>query len=299
MNTAKGKYTPIDLKKLQNGKVACLTLDLEQDYGDLLDEPSYKGLSCIDAVVSLFRERSIPLTCFVQGSLLETHPYAIEQLSELDIEFEVHSYSHPKPKEIDHELEISRGKEAFTKFFRKEPLAYRSPAGIVSEEMFALLPLYGFKFDSSVIPSLRPGGYFNSLDKPIMPYFLDNSNTIEFPLTVFSKVIRVPVSLSYVKLLGKPYFRLLRTFNLPNLIVFNFHLHDLFQLDSSNRILFERFPVVYQMIFKRIYCEGNLNGLHILDELIMLFRKRGYKFLRLRDIYDTISEGIAHKGEKL
>ena len=288
MNTAKGKYTPIDLKKLQNGKVACLTLDLEQDYGDLLDEPSYKGLSCIDAVVSLFRERSIPLTCFVQGSLLETHPYAIEQLSELDIEFEVHSYSHPKPKEIDHELEISRGKEAFTKFFRKEPLAYRSPAGIVSEEMFALLPLYGFKFDSSVIPSLRPGGYFNSLDKPIMPYLLDNSNTIEFPLTVFSKVIRLPVSLSYVKLLGKPYFHLLRIINLPSLIVFSFHLHDLCSLSSSSNIPFSKFSPLYRVIFRRIYKGRNNNGMELLEDLITLFASKGYQFLKLMDVSSLI-----------
>lgn len=296
MDSAKGKYTPIDLAKLKNRKIACLTLDLEQDYGDILDEPSYEGLSHMSAVVNLLKAKDVPLTCFVQSSLLETHPSAIEQLSELDIEFELHTYSHPKPKEIDHELEMRRGKEAFTRFFGKEPLAYRSPSGVVSEKMFALLPLYGFKFDSSVIPSLRPGGYFNSLNKPITPYLLDNSNTIEFPVTVFSKVIRVPVSLSYVKLLGKVYFRLLRISRLPNLIVFSFHLHDLYTLSSSSNIPSGKFPPVYRFIFRRIYKGINNNGMELLKDLITLFSSKGYEFLKLVDAYRLITEEMVNRN---
>ncbi|MCK4417886.1 MAG: polysaccharide deacetylase family protein, partial [Candidatus Latescibacteria bacterium] len=285
------KYTSIDLTGLKNRKIACLTLDLEQDYGDLLDEPSYEGLSYIDAVVSLFKKRSIPLTCFVQGSLFDAHPYAIEQLSELDVEFEVHGYSHPGPTQIDHEFEISRGKKAFTRFFGREPLAYRSPAGIVSQQMYALLPLYGFRFDSSVIPSLRPGGYFNSLDKPIMPYSLDNSGFVEFPVTVFSRVIRVPISLSYVKLLGKPYFRLLQISNLPALIVFSFHLHDLCTLSSSSKIPFADFSPFYNMTFRRIYGGRSDSGIKLLENLIGLFSSKEYEFLRLVDVYRATAGG--------
>lgn len=286
----KGKYTIIDLTKLKNRKIACLTLDLEQDYGDLLDEPSYEGLSHIDTVVSLFRERGIPLTCFVQGSLFETHPSAIEKLSALDIEFEVHTYSHPKPKEIDHEFEIGKGKEAFAKFWGREPIAYRSPAGVVDEKMFSILPLYGFKFDSSVIPSVRPG-VFNSLNKPIVPYSLNDSSMIEFPVTVVSNLFRVPISLSYVKLLGKPYFYLLRSSNLPNLIIFAFHLHDLYTLSSSSNIPFQKFPFLYRAIFRRIYTRRSDNGMELLQDLVALFSSKGYRFLKLIDVYGLITGG--------
>ncbi len=289
MDSAKEKYTPIDLAKLKNRKIACLTLDLEQDYGDLLDEPSYEGLSHVSAVVNLLKTRDVPLTCFVQGTLFETHPSAIKQLSALDVEFELHTYSHPKPKEIDHELEMRRGKEAFTKFFGREPLAYRSPSGVVTENMFALLPLYGFKFDSSVIPSLRPD-VFNNLTKPTRPYLLNNSKVVEFPVTVFSKVIRVPVSLSYIKLLGKPYFRLLRISHLPNFIVFSFHLHDLYTLSSSSNIPLGMFPPFYRVIFRRIYKGRNNNGMELLKDLITLFSSKGYEFLKLVDVYRLIIE---------
>jgi peptidoglycan/xylan/chitin deacetylase (PgdA/CDA1 family) len=282
------KYTIVDLAGFKNSKAVCLTLDVEQDYGDLLDEPSYEGLQHIPGLVNLFKKRNIPLTCFVQGSLFETHPSAIEQLSALDVEFEVHAYSHPKPKEINHELEISKGKAAFAEFFGREPIAYRSPSGVVDEKMFSILPRYGFKFDSSVFPSVRPG-VFNSLNRPPKPYFLNDSSMVEFPVTVVSNLIRIPISLSYVKLLGRPYFYLLRSINLPKLIIFNFHLHDLYTLSSSKDIPFGKFPVLYRAIFRRIYMGRSNNGMRLLENLITLFSIKGYKFLKLIDVYSFIS----------
>ena len=278
------RYKIINLDKFKNKKIVCLTLDVEQDYGDLLDEPSYEAFSCIDVLIDFLKEKSIPLTCFVQGSLFETHPYVIEQLSTLDVEFEVHTYSHPKPGEINHKFEIKRGRDAFRKFFGKEPLGYRSSSGVVSEEMFSLLPLYGFKFDSSVVPSLRPGVY-NSLTKPIIPYFLCNS-IIEFPVTVFSKLLRIPISLSYLKLLGKPYLDVLKKKQLPNLVIFSFHLHDLKILNSSSKIPFEKFPLVYRLIFKRIY--KNNNGMKLLKDFIDILLQKDYTFLKLKEVYKML-----------
>ena len=289
MVSNKGNYTIIDLANFRNSKVVCLTLDVEQDYGDLLDEPSYEGLQHVPDLVNLFKARNIPVTCFVQGSLFEIHPSAIEQLSALDVEFGVHAYSHPKPKEIDHELEISKGKEAFTKFWGREPITYRSPSGVVDENMFSILPLYGFKFDSSVVPSVRPGA-FNNLNKPTGPYFLNDSGIVEFPVTVVSNLIRIPISLSYVKLLGKPYFYLLRSSNLPNLIIFGFHLHDLYTLTSSSNIPFKKFHPLYRPIFRRIYTRRSDSGMGLLENLITLFSTKGYRFLKLIDIYDAVSK---------
>jgi peptidoglycan/xylan/chitin deacetylase (PgdA/CDA1 family) len=283
-----GKYTIIDLASFKNSKVVCLTLDVEQDYGDLLDKPSYEGLQHIPDLVNLFKGRNIPLTCFVQGSLFETHPSAIEQLSALDVEFEVHAYSHPKPREINHELEISRGKAAFTKFLGREPMAYRSPCGVVDEKMFSILPLHGFKFDSSVVPSVRPGA-FNSLNRPTKPYFFNDSGVVEIPVTVVSNLIRIPISLSYIRLLGRTYFYLLRSIKLPKLIIFNFHLHDLYTLGSSKNIPFGKFPVLYRAIFRRIYTRSSDNGMGLLQDLINLFSRKGYRFLKLIDVYRLIS----------
>lgn len=282
----KKDYSLIDL---QVKRKMCLTLDIEQDYGDLLSEPCYEGLKRIPELVNFCKERNIPLTCFVQGSLLETHPEEIKQLVALDVEFELHSYSHPGVKAINAEFEIRSGKEAYQKFFGKEPLGYRAPLGFVRREDYEILAAEGFKFDSSIFPSLRPG-VFKNLGSPTKPYLLHNPKIIEFPFAVFSRFIRIPIGLSYIKLLGKPYLYLLKVSPLSDLIVFGFHLHDLFKLESAGKLSLNGFSPMYKLIFNRIYRRQKDNGLGILDDVISIFRGKGYTFSRLDTIYDSINE---------
>lgn len=279
----KAAYSPLDLTGLGKRRIVCLTLDLEQDFGDLLAEPSYEGLSHIDTLVGLLRKRNLPLTCFCQGRLLESQPEVVENLGALEVEFGVHAYSHPGPREINHESEVKSGKEAFLRFFGGEPEGYRSPSGIVSERLFSLLPAYGFKYDSSIFPSYRPG-YFTGLNWSTVPCVMDNG-LVEFPLTVFPGILRIPLSLSYIKLLGSPYFRFLKMSRLPDLIIFNFHMHDLSVLSSVDRIQWHRLPFYYRAVFKRIY---RREGLRLLESLVELFASKGYEFSKLGVIYNLL-----------
>jgi len=288
MASNKEKYTLISPLGLEDKKVVCLTLDVEQDYGDLLQKPSYEGLQHISELVDFFLGMDIPLTCFVQGSLLETHGAQIEQLFNLNVEFELHSYSHLRQHKVSTKFEIERGKDAYRRFFGKEPVGYRSSLGVTNGKHYEILASNGFRFDSSVFPTLRPGA-FNNLRKPTKPYLVDDFGVVEFPFTVFSDIIRVPIGLSYIKLLGRPYLYLLKKSTLPNLIVFGFHMHDLFQLNSTNEIPIGKSPFIYRRVFKRIY-QGSKDGLAIMGEVINLFQKRNYAFLRLIDVYHTIPQ---------
>lgn len=282
------QYTIINCPALRDKKIVCLTLDLEQDYGDLLEKLSYEGLKHIPELVNFLQERNIPLTCFVQGSLFETHPTQIKQLSVLDVEFELHSYSHPGSEEMNSRFEIEKGTEAYRKFFGREPVGYRSPLGVINAKDYEILASNGFRFDSSIFPSLRPGA-FNNVRKPTKPFRIDGSEIIEFPFTVFSNIIRIPIALSYIKLIGKPYFYLLKTFSLPNLVVFDFHFHDLFLLSSSDKIPIKDYSFLYRWVFRRIY-QGSGSGLAILDRLLTVLQKRGYNFQKLAEVYEAISK---------
>ena len=279
------KYNFIDLEKFKNIKTACITLDLEQDHGGLLKEPAHEAFLLTDQLINYFKEKSIPLTCFVQGSLFETHPEVVEEFSSLNIEFELHTYLHPELGEINHKYEIENGKNAFHNFFGIYPQGYRSQAGIFDPELLSILSCYGFKFDSSIIPSLRPG-FYNCLNLPAAPHHLSDFNLNEFPITIFSKLLRIPVSLSYLKLLGKPYLALLNISKLPNFVNFNFHLHDLKNLNSSKKIQFNKISPIYGPILKRTY--GNDDGMDILDEFINILLKRGYKFLKLEEFHNML-----------
>ncbi len=278
------KHTIIDLRNLEP-RVACLTLDVEQDYGDLLEEPSYDELGYTSNLVDLFKEREIPLTCFVPGSLLATHPSEIEKLTALDVEFELHSYLHLDLQRANTSFEVGRGKEAYRKFFGENPVGYRAQMGVISDDDYKILAMNGFRFDSSIFPSFRPN-VFNNLRQPTRPYLLRYYQIVEFPFTVFSGIIRIPIALSYMKLLGRPYFYLLKSFPLPRLIVFDFHLHDLFRLQAADKISFKKLSPMYRTVFRRVYYEEKVNGMRILDEFITLLRHKKYTFLKLTDVYE-------------
>lgn len=283
-------YSVIDLHALLDKQVVCLTLDVESDYAGLLEEPSYEGLSHIETLVDFLKEKDIPLTCFVQGSLFEKHSHELSKLLELDnIEFELHSYSHEEKLEGNLEFEVKRGRETFKKFMGKYPIGYRSPLGIIEKRHYEILAANGFKFDSSVFPSIRPGA-FQNLDKPTTPYLVNDTGIIEFPFAVFSNFLRIPLGLSYIKLFGKPYFYLLKSSRLPDFIVFGFHLHDLFELSSSNKIAFSKFSPMYRLIFNRLYLKRQSNGLATLDKIINVFLQKDCSFSKMGDIYELIRE---------
>ena len=121
-------------------------------------------------------------------------------------------------------FEIEKSKKVFSKYFNTNPLGYRAPQGVLKNGDIEELYKKGYKFSSSLFPSFRPGKY-NNLFSPINPIIYTNG-FIEIPFSVIKK-IRYTFSLSYIKLLGFQVSRLLvKIFGLPNIVVFDSHLHD-------------------------------------------------------------------------
>jgi peptidoglycan/xylan/chitin deacetylase (PgdA/CDA1 family) len=282
-------YSPVNLGQIGQKKTACLTLDVEHDYGSLLTKPAYKGLENIPLLVDFFNELDLPITCFIQGSLLETHGKDINYFSRLNAEFEPHSYSHPGPNRMNFEWEIAKSKEAYHAFFGKEPLGYRSPDGYTNgNNYYKTLVRNGFKYDSSVFPSFRPDRY-NNLKLPVNPYYLNDNQIIEFPFSVVSNHVRVPISMGYLKLFGRTFFKLLEVLPLPNLIIFDFHLHDLSYLSSFNEIDFQNsLPAYQKILYKRIYKSKGDQGFPVLNKFIETLQKTGYTFLKVEDVFRGI-----------
>ncbi len=275
------------LRSLRNRKIACLSLDLEQDFGDLLDRPSYEGLDHIAEFAENFQRQRIPLTCFVQGSILETHPAQIKELLAIDVDFGLHSYSHPKPRTRNVELEVKQGKRAYQQFFGKDPKGYRSPCCVIDQSDFGVLSSNGFGYDSSISPSMRPS-FFNNVGKPLGPFVLEDCGMVEFPLAVLSPLLRIPLSVSYVKLFGSPFSLLIRRSRLQRFLTINFHLHDLFSLNAAERIPYRNIPLLYRKIFRRIYHDNREAGANILHWMISLLKLRGYQFMKMTDVHSLI-----------
>jgi peptidoglycan/xylan/chitin deacetylase (PgdA/CDA1 family) len=286
MNIARSEYIDFS-NKLMGEKTICLTLDLERDYGDYFENIAYDGLKYISNVTSFLEERKIPITVFVQGSLLNQYPEAVEAFTNLDVEFELHSYSHLRYDKTAAEKEIDEGKKAYHNYFGKNPKGYRFPSGILKNKDYKALAAAGFQYDSSIFPSIRPKAY-NNLNMPTRPYYLKQYKIVEFPISVFSKFIRIPLALSYIKLLGKPYLKLINSSFLPDYFIFNFHLHDLFKLSSSALINNENKSFLDKVIFKQTYFQSDNIGFLLLQNLISSFQKRNYKFATLETVYNKL-----------
>jgi peptidoglycan/xylan/chitin deacetylase (PgdA/CDA1 family) len=257
---------------MSDTKQFCLTLDLENDWN--FDEAGYDHLvfNYLDEFIKLIQSLDVPLSIFVVGKAIEKFPEEIDKLrNQLDCEFHLHSYSHDLSKQYDFGTEVRRGKQAYRSHFGRDPIGYRAPQGNIETGEFRILEEEGFKFDSSIFPSYRPGVYQN-LGMPLEPYIPpESSELIEFPLGVI-RGVRIPLSQSYFKLIGTPLGKLLDFAPLPDICIYNIHLHDIYETDSHDQL-----PPIKKAIFKRNMDRSET----MLINNIKSFKHRGYCFTKM------------------
>lgn len=257
-------------------KQFALTLDLENDW--YFDEPGYDHLTFeyIDEFIRLIDGLDIPLSVFVVGRTLEQYPEVIDRLrSELDTEFHLHSYGH-EMTETTFEADLTAGIAAFTDHFGTAPIGYRAPYGKIDTTDLETLAAEGFLFDSSIFPSYRPGVYRN-LDTPLEPYSPEAvPDLLEIPVGVL-RGLRIPLSQNYLKLFGRPLLGLLSEQLLPNTLVYNIHLQDLYRTESHDKL---------DGLKSRIM-ERNLDrSPELLKEAIQRLHSAGYQPVSMSEIYE-------------
>jgi peptidoglycan/xylan/chitin deacetylase (PgdA/CDA1 family) len=252
-----------------NEKLACVTLDLENDW--YFEEDGYDHLTFdyIDNYIELIQELNIPVTFFAVGKTIDRFPDIIDKLDkEIECEFHLHSYQHDTSKSYDFRTEIQKGKKTFKSHFGYTPEGYRAPQGNIKSCEYEILEDEGFEFDSSIFPSYRPGIY-NNIDKPLVPYQPDKTDEfIEFPIgaTPWS---RIPICQSYLKLLGRPYLMYLKHTPLPDPLVFNTHLQDFYYTASHDQLDQPKRTIMKRNIERSV---------KIFYEIITCLRSRGYSF---------------------
>lgn len=257
-------------------KVACITLDLENDW--YVDEPGGSDLTFeyLPAYVETMKELDVPISVFVVGRLLEDYPEIVEMLRrELQTEFHLHSYRHdPEMSEGFHE-DLQRGIDAFESFFGYRPQGYRAPLGKITDRRLQILDREGFAFDSSVFPSYRPGAY-NNLGAPIEPYQPNIAETlVEIPVGVIPH-LRIPIAQSYLKLGGRWYLKLLDVIDLPEPLIFVSHLHDFFDTAAHD---YRNQPM------KAVQRRNVHRSMDLLAGLIRALYDQGYRFSTIEEVY--------------
>lgn len=257
-------------------KYICYTMDLEEDHAGYLHN-YYEGLDYLERFIQVVKARELHPSFFVQAKLIEKFPEKIELLRDNNYDIHFHSYSHSLRKQKDIKnlrKEIEKSKEIYQDFFGNRPIGYRFPLGVLREEVYLILNELEFKFDSSIFPTFRPG-FFNNLSKPLMPYVVND--IIEIPFSVISKMIRIPVSLSYIKLFYPLHF--LKSYHFSPLI-FNFHMHDLFLINSTKKL---------SPVKKLPYIRKSKSGLDIFLNFHEKMIKEEYHSVSIYEIFEKIN----------
>lgn len=252
-------------------------MDLEQDYGRI-DE--YLSFENIPKLIELFKKYNLKLTIFATGEIIEKKPEIIKTFQDnIDCELHLHSYAH----KINRPLTLTEKKEDLEKAinvyrnrFGKNPIGYRAPCGNISAEEIVWLKEKGFLFDSSFIPTYRPG-MFNNIGKNDKPFFHSNG-LLEIPFSSFP-YLKIPFSLSYLQFLG---FTLARFFlkKTRGPIIFGFHLHNLARAKNIKQL---------KPAYRLFYFRNQNNGFKILEKFINISLANGFKSVK-------ISEMVKNKG---
>lgn len=263
------------------GRRACFTIDLEPDF---LSEDGHEVLldsGRMERLRDFFIGHGIPPTVFVVGRMLEQGLPVAERFAGIGAEFELHSWSH-RLDAPDSEEEIVRGSAAFERYFGRPPRGYRAPLGRISAAGIATLARLGFAYDASVFPARRPELGYDFSALPVTPWrWLEQPGIVELPFAVASP-LRFVVSLSFLKLMGLGFFRVLfRAGRVPELLVLDSHLYDFFSTSAVrdlSRLDWRRYALLRNT--RRVFA--------LLDGFVRLLRRYGYDFATVGGVHDDL-----------
>lgn len=213
-------------------KLACITLDVESDY----DNPQkrlrmFEEGDLMERYISIINRNGAKVTAFLVTSLIEKYEAPLRQLeTSVPLEFAVHSHVHNMQDPCNRD-DISQAVATFQEFTGRRPSGYRAPVGMINREGLETLLDLGFRYDSSIYPSIRPGrlGYWN-MHMPTEPFRVVRGadSLVEIPFSTLA-TIRLVFSLSYVKLFGwGTYTSLMHWFSPPQVSSVLSHPHDFY-----------------------------------------------------------------------
>lgn len=239
----------------------------------LLDDDSR-----FEAFTGFLKRNALPLTSFTVMSAAPRFADRLNALaSQTPVEFAVHSYSHDTDNPAS-AYEVRRAWETFGEIWNEQPLGYRAPNCLIDERGIEELTKQGYRYDSSIVPSMRPDAYaYNNMRFGRMPFkFTGRSGELlELPVACLAGM-RLPLVFSYVKLLGLAAYRAaMAAFPLPDVVVTYLHPYDLYAGEIVHNV-----PG-----WKRYAHARNAgNAYALLERLVALLKAKGYTFVSMRDL---------------
>lgn len=264
-------------------RIACLTLDVEADFGDPDGRIRlFEDDALLNRYIRIIERMGVKVTAFLVTSLLDRYGDQYERLRDLiPVEFEIHSHAHDLQNPCSR-ADIEAAASAFRGFAGRDPTGYRAPVGLITREGLDTLFDLGFRYDSSVYPSLRPGRLgHNTLHLPVAPFRITRGakSIIEVPFGCVPGV-RLDFSLSYVKMLGwKTYELLMKPFPLPDHVAVLSHPYDHYVNLLPYEIRGWEAPLLRR---------NAGSAFELLERMLRFLRGRGYEFAFMSSLCDRL-----------
>lgn len=267
-------------------KFACITLDMEPDYGDPEERIRlFENSEFLERYISIINKYNVKVTMFTVTSLFKKFGDDFKKLAaRIPLEYAAHSYSHD-PYNACSVDEVNASVKAFKNFTGTTPLGYRAPIGRIDKDGLGHLLDHGFAYDASVYTSIRPGKYgYSNLHMPNVPFRITRGETslVEFPFTSLATV-RIVFALSYAKLLGwGMYSTLLKIFGLPDTALLLSHPHDFYFRQIQNSAVHGLEKIALSRNSERAF--------DYFEKMIAALKSRGYQFIFVSELYQQVKD---------
>ena len=193
-----------------------LTVDVEEIYHDLWPPgeakilehynhalPRGTFLKPLRSILELFEKYNVQSTFFVLGEVAEAFPEIVEEIHESGHEVASHGYMHQDLTKVpcdELEKRETQHRSLLATLTGEAPRGFRAPNFQISTELLNIVERIGYRYDSSVAPSIRIPGWFGYYGAPLHPYNPSRQNLakhselrefFEVPVAVFP-YIRLP-----------------------------------------------------------------------------------------------------------
>jgi len=249
----------------------------------------------VPLLLDLFHDLAIPATFFVTRNAAKNATDTITEIAKHNHEIACHG-EHLDPMcfqsaENEHAC-IKSATETIIEYVSVVPVGFRAPFNRINEETLRALIKLGYKYDSSVMPSskLLSKYYYPKAPKaPYKPSLDDLCKSDSFPLVEIPictlPVTKVPLGLSYMKLLGLNFFRLFLSNLRQEIVMFYLHTYDLFSLPSHMDL-----PLHFRLMYKKA------NGFEVLKHFLAYVSKTFTpKYISARGVLEYLDASRAQE----
>ena len=233
-----------------------ISIDVEEDLGT----KEFQGVKNLNNCLRILEDLNIRSTLFVTGEIIEKYHDLVVDWSQRH-EIASHGYYHVPLNKLsfqERKKQLNDFVSIYEKYLGDMPEGFRAVQHTIDDTQMKLLEDFGFKYDSSVIPSYVPlKKYIGYKGKAPMKIYNPNYENYKtkgdmriFEIPVTGILFGLPLNGTWIRVFGVNFFKSNLFLRKPDFINFSFHSWDLisYRGPNSNKSGEEFLRILFQIL---------------------------------------------------